>query len=166
MNNGLVHTFSFEQGNFILRSPMTSREWQTYHDIRQTEIVNRYCSKDYLYNFNDPEEQMTTNYRFVLMDAYLSNEKVVGVIRVDLLKGQESSIRWVAIAPGNQRKGYGTIMLTLVEQFVLSQGRHLIRVPAEEESKVFYEKLGFLPMDWPDAPQHDSSLLLAKLITE
>ena len=165
MNNRPYYAAYLQDGSCILRSPSTPNEWATYHTIRQMEIVNRYCPKDYVYNANDPEELMPTNYRFVFVDTALSKGQVVGVIRVDLLKDQESSIRWVAIASEHQGKRYGTKMLTLVEQFVQIHGKRLIRVPAEEASKAFYQNVGFVPMDWPDAPQNDGNVFLSKVIT-
>jgi N-acetylglutamate synthase-like GNAT family acetyltransferase len=157
-----VHTFQFEDDSCVLRSPSTQQEWDDYHMIRQAEIVARYCPVDYQYDYEDPEEQAALNFRFILVLKAL--QTVIGTLRIDLLSCDESSLRWVAIAQAFQKKGYGTRMLELGQKFVASQNRKLIRIPAEKTSSGFYEKIGFVPTDWPEAPKDSGNVFLAKAL--
>jgi len=88
----------------------------------------------------------------------------VGVIRVDLLQNAEASLRWVAITHKLQRKGLGKRMIELSEQFIREQGWHFIRVPAEESSRGFYEKLGYVYADWPSCPKDAGNIPLLKIL--
>ena len=81
---GPIHNFQLSDGTCLLRLPISSAEWHTYHTIRQKEIVERYCAKSYVYNPDHPDELSPSNFRFVLFHMIL--QKVVGVIRVDLLE--------------------------------------------------------------------------------
>jgi N-acetylglutamate synthase-like GNAT family acetyltransferase len=158
-----VHRIQYLDLFYELRSPQTEEEWTSYHAIRIAEIQNRYCQGEE-YNYKNPEEELESNYRFVFVDSSTEPPKVIGVIRVDLLDGTEAALRWVAIEGALQRNGHGTCMLVLAEKFAREQGKTLMRVPAEEDSRGFYERerLGYIPMDWPKGPHHPGEVSLGK----
>lgn len=158
----IPNSFQYSKEGYTLRSPKTGKEWGTYHDIRIAEIHNRYCP-ELIYDDEDPEEVKEGNFRFV----FLSPESaVLGTIRVDLLEqDNEASLRWVAMRSESQRQGFGRRMLELTEWFIKDKSRSLVRVPAEEESRGFYEKLGYTYMDWPEGPKNSGNIPLVKELT-
>jgi len=155
------HRFHYSKEGYRLRSPNTKAEWDAYHKIRIAEIHNKYCP-ELVYNYADPEEKLKTNFGFVFVDTSLPKNEILGVIRVDLLNSHEAAFRWVAITHELQRKGLGRRMLEVAERFVENQGRKLIRVPAEDDSKGFYEKLGYRYRNWPHNPKDAGNVPLAK----
>ena len=158
----IPHSFQYTKDDYILRSPRTDKEWSAYHEMRIAEIHNQYCP-ECVYDYEDPEETKECNFRFVLLSP---ESTVLGTIRVDLLeKEKEASLRLVTIRKEAQRQGLGRRMLELAEWFIKDKGRILIRVPVEEESRRFYEKLGYTYKDWPEGPKNSGNIPLAKEIT-
>lgn len=158
----IPHKFEYFKEGYELRSPDTIEEWKAYHKIRLTEIHNQYCSES-VYDPEDPEEMSADNYSFIFV-SYNSVD-VFGTIRIDLLKQKkEAAFRWVAIAKEFQKTDLGRRMLELAEQFVREKKRNLIRIPAEEGSQKFYEKLGYQDKEWPAAPENSSNVRLAKIL--
>ena len=156
-----VHSIRYMDGTLEFRSPQTAAEWNSYHTIRIAEIQERYCQGK-KYNYNNPEEEIENNFRFAFVDSSTIPSKVVGTIRVDLLEDEEAALRWVTIDGKLQKQGLGTRMLVLAETFIRDRGRTLIRVPAEEYSRAFYERLEYIPMDWPNGPHHAGEVSLGK----
>lgn len=156
------HNYSYLEGALELRFPQTEEEWKSYHAIRFAEIHERYC-EGHVYDYKNHEEELETNFRFILIDSSGAMPKVVGALRVDLLSEVgEASLRWVAIDSAKQKQGFGTRMLVFAEEFVKEQKRNIIRVPAEEYSWKFYERLGYIKTQWPAGPNHPGEVSLAK----
>jgi N-acetylglutamate synthase-like GNAT family acetyltransferase len=154
-----VHTFKYSGQRCVLRAPLTTDEWQNYHDIRKAEIHDRYCQGK-IYKPNSKEELLSTNFRFVLLDQ--SSGALIGTIRVDFHAPDEASFRWVAIEKNHQRHGFGQEMMGLAEAFVADQKRKVIRIPAATDSQAFYEKLGYQNTLWPDGPDCVGTVPLMK----
>jgi ribosomal protein S18 acetylase RimI-like enzyme len=160
---GISDLVQYSKDGYVLRSPSTKEEWDAYHKIRITEIHNRYCP-ELTYDYKDPEENLENNFQFVLLSPNTAD--VVGVIRIDLLDSREAALRWVAIRKDLQGQGIGRRMLKLAELFVINQGRSLVRVPAEENSRWFYEKQGYAYMQWPGVPKDAGNATLAKEVSK
>ncbi|MBS0634975.1 MAG: GNAT family N-acetyltransferase [Verrucomicrobia bacterium] len=140
-----------------LHAPETAPDWDTYHQIRITQIHNRYCP-DLVYDYNDPEEKQN-HPRLFKVDG-----KIVGVIRIDLLQENEASFRWIAIDPAHVRQGLGTKMLTLAEEFVKEHGRTTIRIPATAQSLAFAHTLGYKEEPWALMPNEACMIAVSKRI--
>lgn len=145
--------------NYIIRPLKTASDWEAYHNIRITQIHNRYCP-DWVYDYDDPEEKQSTNFPHVL--TRVGADVVLGVIRIDLLPDNEASFRWIAIKPAYVRQGLGSIMLKLAEEFVLSHKRAVIRIPATHESLGFAKHLGYVQEPWDLMPKEDCMIAVCK----
>lgn len=145
--------------NYTIHAPKTAAECEAYHNIRMTQIHNRYCP-DLIYDYDDPEEKQTNSFPHVLTRAGLS--EVLGVIRIDLLPHNEAAFRWIAINPAYVGQGLGGIMIKLAEEFVQSHKKAVIRIPATHQSLGFAKHLGYVQEPWDLMPKEDCMVAVSK----
>lgn len=143
----------------ILQTPHSASDWNAYHRIRFQQIHQRYCP-ELIYDPNDPEEKDVNNFPLVFCQE--GTAQVIGTIRIDLLPENEASFRWVGIDAHFVRKGFGTKMLGLAEQFVKERQRSMIRIPATAESLPFAQTLGFMVKPWALMPQEECMIAVCK----
>lgn len=147
--------------NYTIRAPRTVAEWEAYHNIRITQIHNRYCP-DLIYDYDDPEEKQSNSFPHVFIRQ--GSDQVLGVIRIDLLANNEASFRWIAIDPAFVGQGLGSIMINLAEEFVRSHGRRLIRIPATYESLGFAKHIGYIQEPWDQMPKEECMVAVSKKV--
>ena len=142
---------------FELRSPERAAEWAGYHSIRERAIFERHLP-EMEYRTDHPDEQKTENHPLCLF----RNGTLVGVIRVDFLDSEKVAFRLLAIDPACQRQGYGSIALTLAEQFAKHHGRLRVVLHAHRSVLFFYARNGYLHAEWDEAPLSADSATLGK----
>jgi GNAT superfamily N-acetyltransferase len=119
------------------RSPDSGVEWETYHQIRR-EILFERRGRAGEYDADHPDERRPGNHPMVLF----VDDVAVAVIRIDLAPPR-ATFRRVAVRERDQRRGYGTILLRLAEQFALAHGCTDAVSFVDEDAMGFYRKCGF-----------------------
>ena len=106
---------------YVLRPPESPDDWSAYHEIRRRAIFEAYFPQ-VAYQFDHPDEGKEGNFPLVLVE----DDTVVGTVRIDLFDAVRAALRLVAIVPEQQRKGHGTALLRLAEDFARRHGRQCI----------------------------------------
>ena len=110
-------------------------EWEAYYS-RQEQIFTR-MEVEYdpnHYCISDPQHK-----HFVLYKG----TDIVGVAHIEFLSLSDAALRPFAIDEPYQNQGFGSEFLTLIERWVKSQGRSVIRLNAEPRAIPFYQRLGY-----------------------
>jgi GNAT superfamily N-acetyltransferase len=124
---------------YELRTPGTPEEWAAYHAIRR-EVLFKARGQGAAYDPNHPDEHSPGNYPKVLV----VDDRIVAVIRIDLAPPL-AIFRRVAVQPGFERRGFGTLLLRMAEDFARQQGCAVIRSSVAPDAVGFYLKCGFEP---------------------
>ena len=84
----------------------------------------------------------------------------IAVIRIDL-EPPDAIFRRVAVREEYQRRGYGTTLLKLAEEFARAHASSSIISFVDAEAVAFYRKCGFVAAELPASP---GTLPMRKLI--
>jgi len=141
---------------YELRSPSDSPDWDAYHAIRRRVLFER-RGRMGVYDAAHPDEQKPGNHPKVLA----LGREVLGVIRIDLAPPQ-AVFRRVAVREDRQRRGLGTILLGLAEQFALQHHCKELASHVDRDAVAFYTKCGFTVTG--SAPLEASTVLMSKKI--
>jgi GNAT superfamily N-acetyltransferase len=141
---------------YELRSPSNSQDWDAYHAIRRHVLFER-RGRIGAYDANHPDEQKPGNFPKVLA----LGQEVLGVIRIDLAP-PEALFRRVAVREDQQRRGLGTILLRLAEQFALEHGCGNLASHVDRAAVPFYAKCGFSVADSGEPAA--STILMSKIV--
>ena len=134
--------------SYKLEIVTTDDDWLAYHRIRCAELFTARERAEYDKHHED--EYKDNHFPLVLK----FNEKIIGVVRLDLKPNQMAIMRLVAITKKEQSKGHGAV---LAEKFILlakSKGAKKIVVNSAKEAVIFYEKLGFYRQVWDEEEQN------------
>src|SRR5262245_61705267 len=101
---------------YSLKAPAADDEWRTYHAIRR-KVLFENRGHFGVYDESHPDDLAPGNYPMLLM---YGNEPI-GVIRVDV-DGELAIFRRVAIREDVQRRGNGSVMVSLAEEFARGKG--------------------------------------------
>lgn len=135
--------------SYRLSRPSTESEWTLYHTIRRT-VLWEARGHHGVYNANHPDEYVVGNHPMLLFH----DGQAVGVVRVDLKSETgEAIFRRVAIQIGEQRKGHGTVLMHLAEEFAIRNGCPNFVANAAPDAVPFYLKIGYR-LD-PKSPEND-----------
>ena len=140
-----------------LRQPERAAEWAGYHSISQRAIFDRHLP-ELDYRNDHPDESKAENQPLCLF----RNGTLVVVIRVDFIDQEKAAFRLLAIDPACQRQGYGSIALTLAEQYAKMHGRMRVVLHAHRSVLFFYARNGYLHAEWDEAPLSADSATLGK----
>ncbi len=146
---------------FCMHTPRNKSDWDAYHGIRIEQIHKRYCP-ELIYDPNDPEEKDVSNFPLVFRKE--GQDQIIGTIRIDLLAKNEASFRWIAIDVPFIRKGFGSKMLQIAEQFVRERARKVIRIPATQESLAFAHHMAYSQEPWALMPKEECMIAVCKHI--
>ena len=123
-----------------LVTPRTDAEWDAFHSIRE-EVLWEGRGSFGVYDRNHSDDKKEGNYPKLL----LNGDVPIGVVRIDLNEDVgEAIFRRVAITEGEQRKGYGTKLMEMAENFAVGKGCDQFIANVALDAVPFYEKLGYL----------------------
>jgi N-acetylglutamate synthase-like GNAT family acetyltransferase len=122
----------------ILVPVETPERWRAYHDMRRRILWEARGKSDY--QEDHPDEHKPCNHPMLL----LSRGEPIGVVRIDLdQRNGQATMRRVAIAESEQRRGHGRTLIRLVEDFALRHGCPRVVVASAGDATGFYEKCGY-----------------------
>jgi GNAT superfamily N-acetyltransferase len=124
-----------------LKSPSTTEEWHAYHSIRR-RVLWEARGRFGVYDDTHPDEHKAGHFPKLL----IFEGAPIGVIRIDIAK----SISWfrrVAIIESLQRRGHGSQLIKLAEEFVRRRGVLRIQSDVDQDAIPFYERFGFRLVD-------------------
>ena len=126
-----------QEPKYELRTPRSTEEWQSYHDIRR-KVLFENRGQFGVYDEYHPDERREGNHPLLL----LLDGRAIGVIRVDI-NGDQAIFRRVAVREDVQGAGHGRVLLTLAESFARAKGCKQIWSNVAPEAVSFYERCGF-----------------------
>ena len=120
-----------------LVSPRSARDWEHYFDLRWRVLrapwrQPRGSEKD------DREEQ---SHHLMVTD---DQSQVVAVGRLHFNSPAEAQVRFMAVAPEAQGRGFASAILQEFERLAWVAGARVIVLNARENVQRFYEKHGFV----------------------
>lgn len=145
--------------SLTFKTPETDSEWSAYHRIREHvlwELRGQYG----VYDRFHPEEDHNEKYPKILF----LNADPIGVVRIDFIEEtEEAAFRKVAIIPENQRKGYGTELMRLSEDFAVSKGYTNFFANVSLDAAGFYRRIGYFPNpthcnNMPNSPRMEKKI--------
>lgn len=148
-----VGTRSLAPG-YVLRPPTSPDDWTAYHEIRRRAIFDVY-HRDVAYKIDHPDEDKRGNFPMVLV----TDGMIVGTVRVDLVDADRAALRLVAIAPEEQGRGHGAVLLKLAEDFARRRGRRRIVLHGNPPTIGFYLQHGYVEAPWEDDPALGDSIV-------
>jgi histone acetyltransferase (RNA polymerase elongator complex component) len=119
------------------------KEWEVYHRIRKEQI---FAPLNIIYDTNHPYLTSHRHYHFILYKGV----NIVTVAHVEFFNNNESAIRSLATDTPYKQKGYGKMMIFLLEKWLRLQNKHVIKVHSNLNSENFYRKLGYHDMSFND----------------
>ena len=134
-----------------------SKEWQEYHRIRREQIFDPI---NVVYDENHPSLTLDNHYHFVLYKG----TKIMCVSHVEFLNENEAAIRSLATDEPHKKNGYGTYMMKLLEKWIKSQGRDIIKIHANPNAEDFYLKLGYAEIKFDDVSISNDTIDLGKIL--
>ena len=132
-------------------------EFQEYHRIRREQI---FAPINVVYDENHLSLTAENNYHFVLYKG----TKIVCVAHIKFLNKTQAKIRTLATDEPYKRKGYGSYMMKLLEKWIKSKGRDIIKLHANPDAEGFYRKLGYDNMEFDDISISKETIDLGKMI--
>ena len=122
--------------NYIIKSPETESEWESYFNFRWEKLRQPLgMPKDTL---KDNKEQDSCH-----LIAVDSDEEVVGTGRLHFNSEQEGQIRYMAVNESIQRKGLGSSIVLELEMMAKKKGAKKMVLNARENALNFYLSLGY-----------------------
>ena len=142
---------------YELRTPGNPEEWAAYHAIRR-QVLFEARGQGAAYDPDHPDEHLPGNHPKLLV----VDDRIVAVIRIDLAPPL-AIFRRVAVQPGCERRGFGTRLLRMAENFAREHGCAVIQSSVARDAVGFYLKCGFEASGQP-APGSDPVPMSKKLI--
>lgn len=136
---------------------VTPKEWGAYHRIRREQI---FTPINVVYDEDHPSITAENNYHFIL---YKGNN-IVCVAHIKFLNKNEAKIRTISTDEPYKGKCYGSYMMKLLEKWIKSQGRDIIKLHAKLSAEKFYRKLGYAEMEFDDVSISKETIDLGKII--
>ncbi len=141
----------------------TKADWETYHNIRETEIFRAHFGPEFEYDREHKDEHKPKNHPMV----FTLEDKIIGVVRLDHLTKTRLAMRVFGFDKTVQGQGHGTAALGLIENYALEAGFKSIVLNAHESAIKFYEKSSFDKDFWkgdgrPDHTNPMGKKLVAK----
>jgi predicted GNAT family N-acyltransferase len=116
-------------------TPESSAEWETYYELRWRILRAPWqetgCQRD--------ETDDSSTHRMVCR----RDGKALAVGRLHQLDEHSGQIRYMAVESGCERRGYGTLVLTALEQAATAIGIERIILHARERAVPFYQHHGY-----------------------
>lgn len=132
-------------------------EWEAYHRIKKSEIFD---STAFEY---DPNHLSTTSQHDFHFVMYVGVE-ITAIAHVELMGDGVAALRAIATDPHFRRKGYGSILLTLVEHWLKHQGFGIIKLHADRSAELFFRCFGYVEMLFEDKSILSNPLDMGKIL--
>jgi N-acetylglutamate synthase-like GNAT family acetyltransferase len=117
-------------------------DWDSYHTIRRDVLWTARGLTGY--DDNRPEEHLPKRYPLLLkLDG-----QAIGTTRLDDRGDRTGIVRLVAIRSDIQRRGHGTQLARMVDNFAIRLGLQMLFVNAAEDALGYYQKLGWEFFEW------------------
>jgi N-acetylglutamate synthase-like GNAT family acetyltransferase len=122
-------------GSVQLRTPRTAGEWRQYYALRWRILRSPWQAGG---PEREPDEDASVH-RMLCSDA----DEVLAVGRLHRVDADTGQIRFMAVAEGHQRRGYGTRLLRSLENAARELGLHTLILQAREQAVPFYRHQGY-----------------------
>lgn len=132
-----------QNSNFILKVPTSHSEWECYHLIR---TINIFEPNNVIYDPKHPSLTDPNNYHYL----FFKGEEAIGVLQIEVFTKEACAIRTIAISDPYKNNGYGTYLLKLAEEQIKKLGAKVIHLPANPKAITFYERNGYMKIEFPD----------------
>lgn len=106
----------------VLRRPCTDAEWNAYHQLRRTELFERFLPH-LVYDPDHPDAWTHEVFHFGLFAA----GELLGCVQVRWISESEASIHLVAVDPKRRGAGLGGDLVRRAEAFASVNGRDRIQ---------------------------------------
>ena len=126
-------------GRVDAREPRSDAEWAAYYDLRWRVLRAPWQPQG---PDRDPTDD--TSIHRMVCDA---QGQVLAVGRLHRVEGTTAQIRFMAVDTGQQRKGYGSLLLSALEQAARELGLDTIILQARENAVPFYVRHGYQPRE-------------------
>lgn len=117
--------------------PKTYDELKKYYDLRY-EVLRKPWSQPKGSERDDKEE---TSFHRMIIDEQNGNAVAVG--RLQLNSIEEAQIRYMAVSDAYQGRGYGSKIVTILDNIAREKGSQKIILQSRENAVKFYEKNGY-----------------------
>lgn len=117
-------------------------QWSEFHRIRET-ILFEARGRHGVYDRSHPDDVDPRNKPFLLLQRGVP----IGVVRLDRLDHDRGGVRLVAIDGRLQRKGFGRMLMALVEQRAAEAGLTILELNSAPEAVAFYQRVGWSLVD-------------------
>lgn len=117
-------------------SPSDKSDMEAYYQLRWEVLRKPWGQKKGSEHVDDDKDAIHA----LLKD---SKGNAVAVGRMHLLPGKRAQVRFVAVDPSHQGKGFGKMIMHFLEEKAIQLEINEIMLEAREPSLVFYQKLGY-----------------------
>jgi predicted GNAT family N-acyltransferase len=117
------------------RSPRTGQEWQHYYELRWRILRAPWQPE----GPDRDETDETSIHRMVCQP----DGKVVAVGRLHQVDDATAQIRFMAVETGEQRRGYGSLLLGSLEQAATDMKLNVVILQARQDAVPFYQHHGY-----------------------
>lgn len=117
-----------------IKSPETEQEWNDYYALRY-EVLRKPWGQA-------PGSERNSGDETAMHFALWENDQLVAVARLDYVNPTICQIRFVAVAPGHQGKGYGKAIMKAVEEKAAETCEYAT-LHARENALAFYFGMGY-----------------------
>jgi GNAT superfamily N-acetyltransferase len=133
-----------------LHAASSNDEWFHYHRIKIIERFRYFGEINY--SKNDPIYSDANHLHYVF---YLRDD-IIGTLHIEKLDNNAVILRLIVIDANNKNKGYGSFMIKQAEEMLKSEGYKKIFLHANPEALSFYQKNGYIEMEFSDTYSHSS----------
>jgi len=117
--------------------PSTSKEIQTYYDLRWQVLRAPWQQP----RGSERDSLDAGSIHLMVIDE---SGNALGVGRLNFNSDHEAQIRYMAVAPAQQRRGIGRRLLQALEQRAASDGASRIVLNARDTAQGFYRSQGYI----------------------
>lgn len=117
------------------RAPRTDEEWTRYYELRWRILRQPWQQ-------SGPERDETDDIAIHRM-VCTGDGEVLAVGRLHRVDDATGQIRFMAVAAGHERRGYGSRLLTALEQEACDLPAHTLILQAREAAVPFYRQHGY-----------------------
>jgi GNAT superfamily N-acetyltransferase len=121
--------------DFDIRAPETEPEWQAYFDLRFRVLRKPWGQP--------PGSERDELEETAIHAALWLGKELIAVGRAHWQEEKIAQVRYMAVEPAYQGKGYGACVLHYLEAKVKIEGGEMIRLNARENALSFYENNGY-----------------------
>jgi predicted GNAT family N-acyltransferase len=116
--------------------PASAGDYQKYYDLRWTVLRAPWGQP----RGSERDSRDADSTHLMMVD---DRDIVVAVGRLHFNSNSEAQVRYMAVATGQQRRGFGSVLLQALEKKAASLGARSIVLDARETALGFYRKQGY-----------------------